>query len=196
MSLQEIKVSREEVLTIVKDNKNKHDQILSEAIKGYWVEAEVHLRKNEKDTLNNIDKNHKEQLKKLRKQRKDAIKILKSRTKEDLDRIKARDKSKGFHYWGNAYPEDHGDDYTGTIRRLELCVEPEVKLDAREFDAYIRNKWEWRNSFLISNTGYVNSWYGTGSLGISSSYAASSTSSSYATTASYALSGSTLLANF
>ena len=181
MSLQQIKVSREEVLKIVQDNKQKHDDVLKTAIEGYWLDAETHLKKNEKEQADQINKNHKEQLKKLRKSRKDALKALKTRTKEDLEKVKARDRSKGFCYWSGKYPEDHGDDYLGTIRRLELSVETNVELDTNEFDSYIRNKWSWRDSFLSSNTSYVNSYR---SNNISGSCA------SYAATASYALASS------
>jgi len=186
MSLQKIKVSREEVLKIVQENKQKHDDVLKTAIEGYWLDAETHLKKNEKDQADQINKNHKDQLKKLRKSRKEALKQLKQRTKEDLVKVKERDRSKGFHYWGGRYPEDHGDDYLGTIRRLELSVDGEIELESNEFDSYIRNKWSWRDQFISTNTCYVNS-YSSG-VGISGSWASSSVSASYASTASYALS--------
>ena len=166
MSLNKIKVSREEILKIVEGNKEKHDQILKEAIEGYWIEAEAFSKKHEKETLDLFNKNHREQLKKLRKQRKEAIKTLKDYTKKDLEIIKNKDKIGKFTYWNGKYPEDHGDEYIGTIRRLELCVDKEVELDTNEFDSYIRNKWTWRDSFLTCNTGYVTSYYGSGSVGI------------------------------
>ena len=175
MSLQKIKVSREEILKIVQDNKQKHDDVLKTAIEGYWVDAETQLKRIEKEQTDQININHKEQLKRLRKSRKESLKQLKLRTKEDLVRIKERDRNKGFHYWGGKFPEDHGDDYIGTIRRLELCVEPHLDLDFNEFDSYIRNKWSWRESFLSSNTGYVNSYrsYSISGSSMSASYALS-----------------------
>lgn len=183
MSLNKIKVSREEILKIVEGNKEKHDQILKDAIEGYWIEAEAFSKKNEKEKLDQINKNHREQLKKLRKQRKEATKTLKDYTKKDLEIIKNKDKNKiaEFAYWRGKYPEDHGDEYIGTIRRLELCVDKEVELDTNEFDSYIRNKWTWRDSFLTCNTGYVTSYYGTGSVGCGNS------NPSYAISASYSL---------
>jgi len=158
MSLQEIKVSREEVLKIVNQNKEKHDQILKDAIEGYWMEAEAYLKKNEKIELDAIAKEHRQELKELRKERKEAIKTLRENTKADLEKVKLRDKSKGFNYWIKKYPEDHGDDYIGTIRRLELCVDNELELNSNEFDSYIRNKWTWKDAFISSNTGYVSAY--------------------------------------
>jgi hypothetical protein len=179
MSLQEIKVSREEVLKIVKENKEKHDLILMGAIEGYWLNAEEYLKKYEKDQLDAINKNHKEQLKRLRKARKDAVKTLKTNIKTDLEKVKEKDRSKGFNFWKGQYPEDHGDDYLGTIRRLELCVDKDVELESNEFDAYIRNKWSWRDAFITSNSGYVTSYYSNQTGGVKDA--------KYAQTGSYAL---------
>jgi hypothetical protein len=191
MSLQEIKVSREKVLGIVKENKEKHDLILKDAIEGYWIEASKTVIKKEKETLDLINKNHREQLKNLRKTKKDNIRNLKINTKNDLDKIKRRDKSPGFIYWGGKYPEDHGDAYNGTIRRLELCVDDTLLLNTNEFDSYIRNKWEWRDSFINTNTGYVSSYYSTGSVGISNSYP-----TSYAISCSYSSGSVSSLSTF
>lgn len=190
MSLQEIKVSREEVLNIVKENKEKHDGILKTAIEGYWLDADSYLKKFEKEEIEKYNKNHKAQLKQLRKNRKEYLKTLKTRVKEDLDRVKDRTRDKGFNYWRGTYPEDHGDDYLGTIRRLELCVDPEVKLDTHEFDAYIRNKWAWKDSFLNSNRGYVTSYALTSSYCMSNNVWPSAAVSASWSSCSYAISGS------
>ena len=69
MSLHQVKVAREEVLKIVRENKEKHDGILKTAIEGYWLDAEAYLKKYEKEEIEKANKNHKAQLKKLRKQR-------------------------------------------------------------------------------------------------------------------------------
>lgn len=202
MSLQEVKVAREDVLEIVRENKEKHDGILKTAIEGYWLDAESFLKKNEKDQVEQINKNHKAQLKTLRKNRKEALKYLKTRTKEDLERVDSRSRDKGFNYWRGAYPEDHSDDYLGTIRRLELCVDPEVKLDTHEFDAYIRNKWAWKDQFLANNRGYVTSYALTSSYCIANnsypSYAVSASwsSCSYSGSSLYGTGSTNLLAAF
>jgi len=177
MSLQEVKVSREDVLKIVRQNKEKHDSLLKTAIEGYWIDAESFLKKFEKEEIEKYNKSHKQQLKQLRKNRKDYLKTLKMRVKEDLDRVKDRNLKKGFNYWRNNYPEDHVDDYMGTIRRLELSVEPELKLDTHEFDSYILNRWTWKQSFITSNSCYISSW-ATASYAISSSWSSGSSLSS------------------
>lgn len=197
MSLQEVKVSTKDVLEIVRDNKEKHDGLLKTAIEGYWIDAESYLKKYEKEQVEQINKTHKLQLKSLRKSRKESLKNLKSRVKQDFDRIKDRDRTKGFNHWNGKYPEDHGDDYIGTIRRLELSVEPELKLNTQEFDSYILNRWAWKQAFITSNSQYINSW-ATASYGLSPSYAISSSwSSGSCLNASYFGTGSVVaLASF
>ena len=191
MSLYQIKVKTPEVLQIVKENKQKHDQILKDAIEGYWNDASNFLKKYEKDKLSELDKNHKTTIKKMRKQLREQKASLKGQIKKELELVEKREK-KGYLYMSNKYPEDHGDDYTGTIRRLELSVDKEIELDTKEFDQYVRNKWEWRESFLLSNTGYANSYHGTGSCGLmaNSVFAVSGSycSSSYSNNAIFALS--------
>ena len=193
MSLEQVKVARTDVLKIVQENKEKHDGILKTAIDGYWIDAENFLKKFEKETIEQAIKNHKAQLKNVRKEHKAYVKAIKTKVKEDLEKVNAKNRDKGFNYWRGAYPEDHGDDYLGTIRRLELCIEPEVHLNSNEFDSYVRNKWTWKDSFLNSNRGYVNScttYFGTGSIGLVNARP------SYALSASYALTSSWALGNF
>jgi hypothetical protein len=78
-------------------------------------------------------------------------------------------------------------------------VDEKLELESGEFDAYIRNKWEWKNSFISSNTGYVTSYYCSGSVGcgtskpsygLTASYAMASPYSSYGLTGSWAVGSS------
>lgn len=187
MSLSNIKVSRGKALDIVRENKEKHDQLLKEAIEGYWIEADQLLKKHEKDSLALIEKLHRETLKSLRKTRKENIKNLKNQVKKELDLVSKREKT-GYTIMHKSFPADHGDDYMGTIRRLELCIDPDIELNTNEFDAYIRNKWQWREQFLATNLNYaktlysseVGGLYGEGRYGyaISASYATGSIASS------------------
>lgn len=188
MSLQQIKVSREEILSIVKENKEKHDRILKDAIEGYWVEAGKYLKKYEKDNLAALDKNHKDQLKRMRKQLRDQKKAIKEQVKTELGFVQEKKKDAPWSYMRNKYPENHEDDYIGTIRRLELCVEPQVELDVLEFDKYVRNKWEWKNAFITTNSAYCNSYY--------NSPLTASWSQGVAISASYAITGSNTLKSF
>lgn len=158
MSLHRVKVSKAQVLDIVRENKKKHDQLFTEAVEGFWLAAEEQLKKLEKDSIASWEKAHREQLKKIRKEHKAKVKALKEQVKKELALVEKRERD-GYTYMRNAYPEDHGDDYEGTIRRLELLVDENVELDTNEFDAYVRNKWDWKDSFLKNNLYYAQALY-------------------------------------
>lgn len=167
MSLEQIRVKKEQVLKIVKANKAKHDSIFKDAVIGFWKSAEELLKKTEKEQLSAMEKKHKEKLKLLRKELKDSKKKLKEQIKQELDCVKNQNNSNSpWVYMTNKYPENHADDYEGTIQKLELCIDKEIELDEFDFDKYIRNKWAWRNSFLESNSSYALTIRSNGNVGI------------------------------
>lgn len=141
--LDEVRVSRKEVLEIVKKNKEKHDKILADAIEGYWLEADKQLKKLKLDRL-----------KELKKQYQKNVKDFKKQINKELDLVAKRKKDGPFQYMRNTFPEDHSNDYLSVIRKLELCVEDKVELDSSEFEQYVRNQWAWRQSFITTNSFY------------------------------------------
>lgn len=157
MSLSKIKVSNEKLLTIVRDNKKKHDEIYEAAEAGYWQEAEEFLKKYQKDTLVAMKKQYRKQVKDLKKQ---VVKELK---------MVDQKKKTGYYYMNKPFPENHSEDYQTVIRKLELSVEPEIELETGEFDCFVQNKWSWRQSFLNTNACYANNY------AVSASYALVST---------------------
>jgi len=163
MSLSKIKVSKSELLTIVRENKQKHDEIYEAAEAGYWLEAEEYLKKFQKEQLTTMKKNYQKSIKDLKKQVNKEFRLVDQKKKD------------GFFYMRKPFPENHSDDYQGTIRKLELCVEPEIELVDGEFDCFVRNKWNWRQSFLSTNSGYANNY------AISASWASSSVSGAFST---------------
>jgi hypothetical protein len=163
MSLQKIKVSKSELLDIVKDNKKKHDEIYEAAEAGYWIDAEDYLKKHLKEQTALLKKNYIKQVKDFKKQISKELKQVEQKKKDS------------YYYMRKPFPENHSDDYQGTIKRLELCVEPQIELENNEFDCYVRNKWTWRSTFLATNSGYaISASWVTGSA-ISASYAINST---------------------
>lgn len=190
MSLRQIEVSRKEILEIVKINKQKHDKILTDAIEGYWLEAERSLKTYKINQLKELKKNYQKSVKNFKKQ-----------INKELDLVSKRRKDGIFQYMTNRYPEDHTDDYQSVIRKLELCVEDNVELDDDEFNQYVRNKWTWRDSFITTNSYYsqvsgaCKPYLCTGSCYYPSYFGNSSysLSSSYSLTASYSSEGNSNL---
>ena len=52
-------------------------------------------------------------------------------------------------------PEDFTDEYDRVIRMLEMSVEDKVTLTAREFDNFVRDKWDWTQRFATNTTSYL-----------------------------------------
>lgn len=79
--------------------------------------------------------------------------------KEVRTQIKNREFDKGGVYINisiNA-PQNNRDSYEQAIGMLEWTEQDEIELDARQFERYVRNNWEWKDSFKMSNTMYLSS---------------------------------------
>ena len=115
--MQTINIKVSDLLPIVKQNLEKHNNVYEAAVSGYWIKAE--------SELNN--------------------KIIQIQKKEKIE-----------PHLNVNYPTSYSDEYKKVIRMLELTSDNTVQLTANEFDAYVRNHWQWRYSFLSSNMGYIN----------------------------------------
>jgi len=51
-------------------------------------------------------------------------------------------------------PENHVDEFDRTIEMVQMCLGKTIELDVGEFQCYVRNKWQWQNHFLHSNSTY------------------------------------------
>ena len=58
-------------------------------------------------------------------------------------------------YLGFNYPVSYENEYDKVIRMLQLTSDKEISLDFNQFDAFVRNEWNWKNTFLSSNTSYI-----------------------------------------
>lgn len=80
--------------------------------------------------------------------RKKAIKVV----EDILAQLKA---GKAINTNTNLHrPESHVDDFDRAIRMLRLSTQSEIELDERQFDAYVRNQWNWGRQFLQANASY------------------------------------------
>lgn len=68
------------------------------------------------------------------------------RTGRDVDMYKARlDR-----------PSSHEKDYDRIIEVLEMTSADTVQLTLGEFDKYVRDNWEWTESFKMSSSNYIS----------------------------------------
>lgn len=51
-------------------------------------------------------------------------------------------------------PVDHTREYDLAIRMLEMEIEPNVEIDAHQFQQYVMDEWEWARQFTASNMTY------------------------------------------
>lgn len=51
-------------------------------------------------------------------------------------------------------PVDQTQEYDRVVRMLEMTVEDSVELAAHEFDAYVMDRWTWKQQFNASNRRY------------------------------------------
>lgn len=80
--------------------------------------------------------------------RKKAIEVFEDR----LAQIKS---GKGFQsYVSLAEPDDHTNDYDVAIAMIEMSVHDQIELDELSFRQFVRDEWQWKKQFLMTNSGY------------------------------------------
>lgn len=153
-------VTKDSLLSRLKENRDKHNAIYEAAVSGYWLEAQEVLVKKEvefKEAKEKLDHNFKYQLNNI-KTRVD---------KKDHENIGAFSLTLQYNnYWPLKYPENHLDDYERIINMLEMTIANKVELSMQDFDCYTRNNWSWKKDFVASNIGYVGKYTTSVPMGI------------------------------
>jgi hypothetical protein len=54
-------------------------------------------------------------------------------------------------------PEDHTGDYDVILDMLSSSIDNYVELDEHGFRRFVRDEWEWKERFNITNSGYIAS---------------------------------------
>lgn len=80
----------------------------------------------------------------------DAVKFFKEQAK------KASAGEEFNPYFQETKPEDHTNDYDTAIEMIEFSVDDEVTLKQREFVQYVRDGWDWKNTFVAISSNYLN----------------------------------------
>ena len=117
--METTKIKTEELLTVLKDNRDDHETEFKEALKKWKKKATKALRKA------------------ADKAEKDGV-----ITENPLAKL-----PKPVHYLNS---------YDVVIDRLYMEVEKTVELDDREFQAWVRNEWNWSGAF-VGTTSLYNS---------------------------------------
>lgn len=56
-------------------------------------------------------------------------------------------------------PVSYEQDYTQIIEMLEMSVDKEIEITATEFQAYVKDKWSWKNNLNVSFGAYTGKTY-------------------------------------
>lgn len=151
-SMTSVVIKKEKLLEILKENKAKHDEIVKDAMVGYWALAAEKLKTKTEEFNKAVDE--------IKVDFAHIINKLQSKldAKEQLDdHLILQLTFKYNKQLDLKYPEDHSEEYDEAIRLVELSVYDEVRLNSGEFKQYVLNKWDWRENFVLSNVGYVTS---------------------------------------
>jgi hypothetical protein len=150
-TMYEVVMTKEELLKHLTENKAKHDVVLATAIEGYWTQAreKVERRRNK---FNTAIEEYKEDIEKELKKVLDKIE-----KKEELPQSINLKAIQINSHLGLVYTQDHTTDYDRAIRMMQSSVYDKVRLTTAEYDAYVLNNWSWKNEFIASAKGYVDS---------------------------------------
>ena len=143
-------VEKSNLLTQLKLNRDKHNMIYEASVSGYWVKASEVLQEKQKHFDNAVNKIEKE----FDNEVSDVAAAIQAKKHEDIDNLYV-----AFEYnaaWPLVYPVNHLEDYERVINMLEFSVADKVSLSSNDFDAYVRNNWNWKKDFITSNSAYLN----------------------------------------
>lgn len=144
-------VDRNQLLSILKENKARHDALLEAAVSGYWLAVKERVEQKRTE-FKEYDNNLNSYFYKLT----DILldKIEKKEKVDDCGHINVP--KPNFNYMIDLrYPESHTAEYNRAIRSVELNVYDKIELSESEFNQYVMNDWSWKNSFILSNSLYV-----------------------------------------
>lgn len=152
-------VEKDKLIKTLKENRDKHDEIYKAACQGYWIKCKEALEEKKKEFSYVVDSVTK-------RFSFNCDEISAAIEGKDNFGIKNFDINFNFSsYWPLKHPTNHLDDYSRVIEMLEFSVADKVRLTAQHFSAYVRNDWDWKGEFAISNLGYVKAYTGSAIFG-------------------------------
>jgi hypothetical protein len=124
---REVKVKRDELLAVLKKNRERHIADYIEACAGYRASA--------LERIDEIFSDLKAKIGGLREGQTIAVIGLQ---------------------FGLAVPETHEKAYDQIIRMMEMSVDEEITLTCSQFGCFVMDDWDWKQQWSASNTMYMN----------------------------------------
>ena len=126
--MEKVKLERDALLTIVRENRDKHVDEFVTAVEGYRTKLTEELDKR---------------LTRLRDEGL-AVSDLDHQSRWSLTQLAIQFPA----------PESHESDYDKAIRMLELSVEDTIELRELEFEQLVLDEWGWKGAFAATNSRY------------------------------------------
>lgn len=149
-NMNEVVMNKSKLLEALIENKAKHDVVLAHAIIGYWEVAKAKVAEKQQKLLKQVTE--------FQSSIQTAIDKINDKIdkKEKLpDIIDFTSISINGHL-GLVYPEDHSRDYDRAISMMASSIYEDVRLTVNEFESYVLNNWEWKQSFIASTSFYFD----------------------------------------
>lgn len=109
------------------------------------------IKVNKKNVLKTLYENRKKHIDEY----KDALRAYRVKCAELLDKkLKQVEEGEKFDmYFDVDEPTSHEKDYDMAIEMLEMDVDDTVTLTRQQFSYYIKDDWNWKDTFIYTNSG-------------------------------------------
>ena len=144
-TFQRVKVKREDLLKALLDNKKAHDDLLANALKGYYKSVKKTLSERIKTVLPLV----KEELQTTL----ESVTNLEESVKPVVFSSKQQYALFNFNI---PFPESHEDDYNRAIQMVKLSANDLFELSEDDFSKFVMNDWSWKNEFLSTSQMYCS----------------------------------------
>lgn len=128
--IKTVTVLRKDLLNTLQENLTLHKELFAESMKGY-KDAKI-------SRMNDL-----------------------SLAASQATRENTQPNRKAVHEAYNAYahlsvPQDHSESYELAIEIMKWETEEKIELNINDFQCYVRDRWDWKNSFVGSVNAYAN----------------------------------------
>ncbi len=133
-----VRIRKAELLTILKENLDKHNEIYNASTQAYYETLRAEFNTKVKD-----------------------IKKLTALIKRKLKKVTTCEPNEGLYAFHSLLgiqtkkPTSYEDYYLAAIRKIEISIDETFALDDAEFQKYVLNNWEWSGQFISGATQYI-----------------------------------------
>lgn len=135
-----IRIQREDLLKVLKENLANHEKEFAEILAGYKEDMQKAVESAKKSVIEALDK--------------DLKKILAADGKDTVPTLCV---PRELYEACRTAPVSRASDYKRAIRKIELSVDSVVSLDDESFRQFVEDEWDWKQQFRVMNSTYNKS---------------------------------------